>query len=78
MIPSTDPIDLITKQFPELSSQQYDQFKMLGTLYAEWNEKVNLISRKDIDLLYERHILHSLFISKVLQAASDRLTTALP
>jgi 16S rRNA (guanine527-N7)-methyltransferase len=67
MIPSSNPLDLLKQHIPELSPLQIDQFKILGTLYAEWNEKVNLISRKDIDLLYERHILHSLFISKVLR-----------
>jgi 16S rRNA (guanine527-N7)-methyltransferase len=58
--------ELIFKHFPDLSAEQCDRFALLGELYAVWNERVNLISRKDIVFLYERHILHSLGIAKVI------------
>ena len=58
---------IITKYFPDLTKNQISQFDALGDLYAEWNEKINVISRKDIDQLYERHVLHSLGIAKVIQ-----------
>ena len=57
--------DIILKYFPDLSPQQRAQFAALGPLYREWNERVNLISRKDFEHLYERHILHSLGIANV-------------
>lgn len=57
--------ELIFKYFPELSAEQKKQFNSLADLYAEWNEKINVISRKDIDQLYTRHVLHSLGIAKV-------------
>ncbi|MFT6054437.1 MAG: 16S rRNA (guanine527-N7)-methyltransferase, partial [Roseivirga sp.] len=60
-------MELIKKYFPSLSEIQYDQLSQLQGLYADWNEKVNLISRKDIENLYERHILHSLGIAKVFK-----------
>lgn len=59
-------MDIITKYFPDLSARQKEQFQILGKLYPEWNEKINVISRKDIDNLYERHILHSLAIGKFM------------
>jgi 16S rRNA (guanine527-N7)-methyltransferase len=59
-------VELITKYFPGLSERQLSQFAQLAPLYAAWNEQINVISRKDIDLLYERHILHSLGIAKVI------------
>ncbi|MBK9177772.1 MAG: 16S rRNA (guanine(527)-N(7))-methyltransferase RsmG [Flavobacteriales bacterium] len=59
-------VDLLLKYIPELTSVQRDQFGRLGPLYAEWNARVNLISRKDFEHLYERHILHSLGIAKVV------------
>ncbi|WP_338409969.1 16S rRNA (guanine(527)-N(7))-methyltransferase RsmG [uncultured Flavobacterium sp.] len=52
-------------QFPNLTPEQIDQFKMLQGLYEDWNAKINVISRKDIDELYSRHVLHSLGIAKV-------------
>ena len=58
--------DLILKYFPEKSERQKEQFEKLGTLYLDWNEKINVISRKDTEFLYERHILHSLGIAKVM------------
>ena len=57
---------LITHYFPNLSDRQKEQFAQLGPLYREWNARINVISRKDIDDLYERHVLHSLGIAKVL------------
>lgn len=57
--------DLIERYFPSLTKAQKKQFAALGGLYAEWNEKINVISRKDIDHLYTRHVLHSLGIAKV-------------
>ncbi len=60
-------MDIITKYFTGLSSQQLEQFGRLGALYSEWNAKINVISRKDIEQLYERHVLHSLAIAKVIQ-----------
>ncbi|MBB3185944.1 16S rRNA (guanine(527)-N(7))-methyltransferase RsmG [Microbacter margulisiae] len=59
-------IDLLRHYFPTLTTTQEDQFAALGDLYTDWNSKINVISRKDIDNLYERHILHSLAIDKVL------------
>uniref|UniRef100_UPI0039A55994 16S rRNA (guanine(527)-N(7))-methyltransferase RsmG n=1 Tax=Ornithobacterium rhinotracheale TaxID=28251 RepID=UPI0039A55994 len=58
---------LIEKYFPALSQAQKKQFQQLGTLYPEWNEKINVISRKDIEELYTRHILHSLAIAQVYE-----------
>jgi 16S rRNA (guanine527-N7)-methyltransferase len=56
----------ISHYFPQLTPRQRDQFARLGPLYHDWNAKINVISRKDIDQLYERHVLHSLGIAKVL------------
>lgn len=56
---------IITKYFPLLNQQQKTQFDKLYDLYVFWNAQINVISRKDIDLLYERHILHSLAIAKI-------------
>ncbi len=55
---------IIAKYFPNLSDKQKSQFAALGSLYPEWNEKINVISRNDIDELFTRHILHSLAIAK--------------
>ncbi len=60
-------LSIITKYFPDLTPLQLSQFEKLQKLYANWNEQINVISRKDIDLLYERHVLHSLGIAKVIQ-----------
>lgn len=60
-------MEQIIKHFPELSSQQIEQFTALADLYTDWNSKINVISRKDIDNLYEHHVLHSLGIAKYLQ-----------
>jgi len=61
---------LIYKYFPDLSDEQKSQFDQLQSLYVEWNSKINVISRKDIDQLYERHVLHSLAIAKFISFAS--------
>lgn len=67
-------MEIIKKYFKNLTSTQEQQFLALRELYVDWNEKINVISRKDIDLLYERHILHSLGIAKVITfAASTRI-----
>ena len=58
-------MDIILKYFPELTEQQIALFKQLEPLYLDWNQKVNVISRKDVDQFYERHVLHSLSIAKV-------------
>ena len=60
-------MELIQKYFPNLSDVQNDQFSKLFDLYIEWNAMINVISRKDIDELYLRHVLHSLGIAKVLE-----------
>jgi len=60
-------MEIIKKYFTDLTDQQLDHFSRLGSLYTEWNSKINVISRKDIEQLYERHILHSLTIAKVIQ-----------
>lgn len=62
-------MEILLKYFPNLTELQKKQFAQLGKLYPEWNDKINIISRKDIELLYERHILHSLGIAKVAQFA---------
>jgi 16S rRNA (guanine527-N7)-methyltransferase len=59
-------LNLVKKYFPGLSAAQMEKFERLGSLYREWNEKVNVISRKDIDHLEEKHILHSLAIGKFI------------
>ena len=60
-------MDKLIKIFPSLSASQIEKFKNLPILYEDWNSKINVISRKDIDFFYERHLLHSLGIAKVLQ-----------
>ena len=56
-------MDIILKYFSDFTDQQLAQFGQLEALYKEWNEKINVISRKDIDSLYEKHVLHSLAIA---------------
>ncbi len=58
-------MEKILQYFPHLTKKQVEQFAMLQSLYADWNSKINVISRKDIDELYTRHVLHSLAIAKV-------------
>ena len=57
-------MELIKKYFPRLSNRQYQQLEMLDALYRDWNAKINVVSRKDIDNLYEHHVLHSLAIAR--------------
>lgn len=64
-----DSIALIEKYFPDLSEQQREQFARLGEVYAEWNAKINVVSRKDMEHIYLHHILHSLAIAKVCHFA---------
>lgn len=59
--------ELIFKYFPNLSPKQKDQLQQLGPLYNEWNEKINVISRKDMENFYAHHVLHSLGIAKVME-----------
>ncbi len=61
---------IIAHYFPDLSEQQRTQFGQLYSLYAEWNDKINVISRKDIENLYVNHVLHSLGIAKVISFKS--------
>ncbi|MFM7299792.1 MAG: 16S rRNA (guanine(527)-N(7))-methyltransferase RsmG, partial [Crocinitomicaceae bacterium] len=58
---------LITAYFPKLNSVQVSQFEQLKELYEHWNSQINVISRKDTDHFYERHVLHSLGIAKLIQ-----------
>ena len=64
-------LELILQYFPEITSEQKKQFAELEVLYKDWNEKINVISRKDTDSLYEKHILHSLGIAKVMAFADN-------
>jgi len=64
-------MELIQRYFPNLSDLQYKQLKALGELYSDWNAKINVISRKDMEHFYERHVLHSLSIAKVIQFKPD-------
>jgi 16S rRNA (guanine527-N7)-methyltransferase len=59
-------MNTIQKYFPDLSGRQYSHFKQLGDLYAAWNAKINVISRKDIDNIYIHHVLYSLSIAKII------------
>ncbi|MCF6295464.1 MAG: 16S rRNA (guanine(527)-N(7))-methyltransferase RsmG [Flavobacteriaceae bacterium] len=60
-------MELILKYFPNLTEDQIDKFKKLKALYQDWNLKINVVSRKDIDELYLRHVLHSLGIAKIIR-----------
>lgn len=60
-------MDIILKYFPNISDSQKQQFAALYDLYADWNSKINVISRKDIENLYTHHVLHSLAIAKLIQ-----------
>lgn len=59
-------MELIKKYFPDLTETQLKQYEALNALYHDWNQKINVISRKDIDNLYEHHVLHSLAIAKAI------------
>lgn len=60
-------MELIKKYFPHLTEEQVKQYEALDALYHDWNQKINVISRKDIDNLYEHHVLHSLAIAKAIR-----------
>ena len=60
-------MELITKYFPNLTNEQIEKFRHIESLYFEWNSRINVISRKDMEHFYERHVLHSLGIAKVIQ-----------
>lgn len=64
---NNNSMELISKYFPNLSKTQIAQFEALYALYIEWNEKINVISRKDIENLYEHHVLHSLAIAEIIK-----------
>jgi len=64
-----EKLELIAKYFAEFTPKQHSQLLALEALYREWNEKINVISRKDIDGLYEKHVLHSMAIAAVFQLA---------
>jgi 16S rRNA (guanine527-N7)-methyltransferase len=64
-------ISIILKYFPDLSAKQQDQFGQLQDLYELWNNQINVISRKDLENLYEKHVLHSLGIAKVCSFVDD-------
>lgn len=63
--------DIISQYFPDLSTRQQEQLEALDELYHDWNAKINVISRKDIDQLYEHHVLHSLAIAKTIHFRPD-------
>ena len=67
-------MDIVEKYFTGLSDKQVEQFRQLEGLYREWNEKINVISRKDIDALSVHHVLHSLAIAKVISLSLHRMT----
>jgi len=60
-------MELIKKYFPEINKDQMEKIDAMDSLYKDWNEKINVISRKDIGSLYEKHVLHSLGIAKVIK-----------
>ena len=60
--------DIIAEKFPEVTPEQMDRFEKMDSLYREWNAKINVVSRKDMDELYRHHILHSLGIAAFLKA----------
>ena len=60
-------MEAILKYFTDLSEKQLSQLEQLQPLYAEWNEKINVVSRKDVDQIYEHHILHSLSVAKLIK-----------
>ena len=63
-------VDILSNYFPDITERQQAQFAAIGPLYAEWNQKINVISRKDIDNFYEHHVLHSLAIAKAISFTS--------
>jgi len=71
-------ISLIKKYFPNLSKIQEEQYAQLDQLYREWNAKINVISRKDMDNLYERHVLHSLAIATYISDRAPKCSISAP
>lgn len=67
MLSNTLMVEIIYKYFPQLSETQREQFARLDELYRHWNAQINVISRKDIDMLYEHHVLHSLGIAQMIR-----------
>jgi 16S rRNA (guanine527-N7)-methyltransferase len=65
-------LQLLKKYFDDFTEEQERQFSLLGDLYGEWNEKINVISRKDIESLYEKHILHSLAIAAIFDFSAGQ------
>ncbi|MEI7802189.1 MAG: 16S rRNA (guanine(527)-N(7))-methyltransferase RsmG [Bacteroidota bacterium] len=63
---SSSSFEIVKKYFPDLTGAQLLQFEKLQSVYADWNEKINVISRKDFEHFYERHVLHSLSIAKLI------------
>ncbi len=68
-----DNISIIEHYFPDLNEIQKKQFEQLGEIYSTWNEKINVISRKDIDHFYERHVLHALGIAKFTDLSNKKI-----
>jgi 16S rRNA (guanine527-N7)-methyltransferase len=66
-------MDIILQYFPDITDLQKQQFSQLSALYSFWNHKINVISRKDIDHLYERHVLHSLSIARFFNFTDNTL-----
>ncbi len=64
-------MERIKKYFPHLSAEQIEKFEAMGPLYNDWNSKINVVSRKDIDNLYEHHVLHSLSIAEIINFRPD-------
>ena len=64
-------VEIVFQYFPDLTERQKGQFMKLSSLYQDWNQKINVVSRKDIDELYLRHVLHSLAIAKIIQFKKD-------
>ncbi len=60
-------MELVQKYFPSLDYRQISQFRQVGALYNFWNDRINVISRQDIDNIYEHHVLHSLSVSKFIE-----------
>src|ERR1041384_3900595 len=71
---ATTNLELVLKYFSEFPPRQLEQFTALEAVYREWNEKINVISRKDIDGLYEKHVLHSLAIAAVFDFPNETET----
>ena len=63
-------MEIIKKYFPDLEKEKFDKLSALKELYDDWNSKINVISRKDMDNFYERHVLHSLAIYNIIQFLS--------